>query len=126
MNLKIYKACAILMLMGIYMNKNINKKVIVYGIIILFFGITLVPLSNAGVNKKTLTTTISEIPESPINSVNSIYKLLIITPSTFVDELKPLVSHKNNVGVSTRLVTLCEVYDQMYWHGRDTAEKMGV
>ena len=54
----------------------------------------------------------------------AVYDLLIISPSSFIDELKPLVCHKNTVGISTRLVSLCEVYDQMYWQGRDNAEKI--
>ena len=35
-----------------------------------------------------------------------------------------MINHKNRIGVSTFLVTLDEVYDRMFWHGRDNAEKI--
>jgi hypothetical protein len=54
----------------------------------------------------------------------SVYDLLIITPEQFVQALQPLVVHKNTVGIRTKLVTLSEVYHQMYWQGRDCAEKI--
>jgi hypothetical protein len=52
------------------------------------------------------------------------YNLLIITPCEFSQALQPLVCHKNNIGISTRVVTLHDVYDQMFWHGRDKPEKI--
>ena len=52
------------------------------------------------------------------------YDLLIITPQKFVDELQPLATHKNTVGIRTHIVNLTEVYDQMFWQGRDKAEKI--
>jgi hypothetical protein len=52
------------------------------------------------------------------------YHLLIITPSIFVKALQPLVTHKLAMGMSTKLITLDEVYRQMFWHGRDNAEKV--
>lgn len=106
------------------MIKGINKKIIVFGILLLFFGLTLGSTSTAGVNKGILSRTSPKTSEQPITGENSVYKLLIITHSEFVDELHPLVCHKNHIGMPTRLVTLCEVYDQMYWHGRDRAEKI--
>jgi len=106
------------------MNKEFNKKIIAFGIIILFFGLVMIPTGTAGLYKRNLSTSTGSTPEKPIDSTQSAYKLLIITPSVFIDELYPLVSHKNNIGMSTRIVTLCEVYDQMYWHGRDKAEKI--
>jgi hypothetical protein len=54
----------------------------------------------------------------------SVYDLLIIAPQKFVNALQPLVTHKNNVGIRTRLVTLDEVYHQMFWSGRDKPEKI--
>ncbi len=60
-----------------------------------------------------------EILEDP-----EIYDLLILTPEKYEDNLKPLVNHKNNFGVSTKLVTLDKVYEEMYWYGRDQQEKI--
>ncbi|MBU0497397.1 MAG: hypothetical protein KKC68_08415, partial [Candidatus Thermoplasmatota archaeon] len=55
---------------------------------------------------------------------NNTYDLLIITPSLFAYHLKPLVQHKNKIGVKTILITLKDVYDKMYWYGRDEQEKI--
>lgn len=52
------------------------------------------------------------------------YDLLIIAPKKFLNELQPLVTHKNNIGIETYLVTLDEVYHQIFWQGRDNAEKI--
>ena len=82
---------------------------------------TIVPTINAGIekiNKK------SNVFQLSTNSDFPPYKLLIITPRKFARFLKPLVGHKENFGISTYLVTLGEVYDKMYWHGRDKAEKI--
>ncbi len=52
------------------------------------------------------------------------YDMLIIAPKEFCNELVPLVNHKNRLGVRTILVDTDEVYDQMFWQGRDEAEKV--
>jgi len=54
----------------------------------------------------------------------NLYDLLIISPKIFHDELIPLVNHKNRFGVRTILVDTDVVYDQMFWQGRDDAEKI--
>ena len=53
-----------------------------------------------------------------------IYDLLIITPEDFSRLLQPLIAHKNAMGISTKCVTLDEVYDRMFWDGRDNPEKI--
>lgn len=60
----------------------------------------------------------------PQEQGNDLYDLLIIAPRVFRNELLPLVKHKNNIGVRTVLVDLDEVYDRMFWQGRDEAEKV--
>jgi hypothetical protein len=62
-------------------------------------------------------------PKEPLIKENSIYDMLIISPSAFSKQLEPLVNHKNNKGVSTILITLSEVYRQEFW-GRDEQEKI--
>ncbi len=54
------------------------------------------------------------------------YDLLILTPEVFKDPLQLLVSHKESHGLSTRLVTLEEIYKGVYFpvEGRDDAEKI--
>jgi hypothetical protein len=63
-------------------------------------------------------------PVEPLLTGNTYYDLLILAPSPFIRYLKPLVRHKHTMGVQTRLVELEEVYDQMFWQGRDKAEKI--
>jgi len=53
-----------------------------------------------------------------------IYDLLIISPEEFVKNLHPLVEHKNAMGIKTKLVSVEKVYDEMFWLGRDEAEKI--
>jgi hypothetical protein len=52
------------------------------------------------------------------------HQLLIISADEFIDELQPLQSHKENMGLSTKVVSLTTVYDEMYWKGRDNQEKI--
>ncbi len=60
----------------------------------------------------------------PQEQGSDLYDLLIIAPRVFRNELLSLVKHKNNIGVRTVLVDLDEVYDRMFWQGRDEAEKV--
>ncbi|KAA0002333.1 MAG: hypothetical protein FE048_04025 [Thermoplasmata archaeon] len=55
-----------------------------------------------------------------------IYDLLILAPSEFSDALQPLIQHKENYGIKTKLVTLNEIYNGEYFpsQGRDDAEKI--
>ena len=102
--------------------KTVQKMILVTIICVAFL---LVPTINAKLAPSSYSISTNKASEDDVATVDdSIYKLLIIAPSAFVDELRPLVRHKNNVGVSTRLVTLCDVYDQMYWYGRDRPEKI--
>ncbi len=54
------------------------------------------------------------------------FDLAIITPVRYSDILQTLVLHKENYGVSTKLVTLDEIYNGRYFSvkGRDDAEKI--
>ena len=58
------------------------------------------------------------------NNSNFVYDLLIIAPQKFTPYLHRLVSHKNMLGISTILVTTDEIYQHIYWEGRDKAEKI--
>ena len=71
----------------------------------------------------TVTITV-KVPNKPIFEKQHIYDLLILSPRKFKRALQPLVTHKDKHGIKTMLVTLDEVYDHMYWHGRDNAEKI--
>ena len=54
------------------------------------------------------------------------YDMVIIAPSEFSEKLKPLVDYKNDSGIVTKLVTLDDIYDGVYFpvEGRDNQEKI--
>jgi len=64
-------------------------------------------------------------PVEPL-SYNDEYSLIVLTPVDFSEELGSLISHKNSRGISTKLVTLDEIYAGIYFpvEGRDNPEKI--
>jgi hypothetical protein len=54
------------------------------------------------------------------------YDMIIITPSEFVEQLRPLAAYKNDSSVITKLVTLDDIYGGTYFpvNGRDDQEKI--
>ena len=54
------------------------------------------------------------------------YDLIIITPTSFEDELQPLIEHKEQHAVAAKIVTLEEIYNSEYFpvEGRDDAEQI--
>ena len=95
---------------------------LVFGIFLLFFGLTIIPITGIGDKIEKNST---DIIQRTTNTNDPNYKLVIITPTQFQKELGPLVSHKENVGVTTKLVTLDEVYnDETSEYGRDEPEKI--
>jgi hypothetical protein len=98
-----------------------NKKMVVIAITSIIFSSTLFPITIA----IDLNNEISDIThQKQVMDNTSVYNLLIITPDKFEKVMYPLVNHKNELGISTKLVTLSDVYEQMYWYGRDEAEKI--
>jgi hypothetical protein len=71
-----------------------------------------------------LSTTVDNTSLQHNSQASDLYDLLIITPRSFRNELIPLVNHKNRIGVRTILVDTNQVYHQMFWQGRDDAEKV--
>jgi hypothetical protein len=73
---------------------------------------------------QTITVNISYMePSKPILQDNDAYDLLILAPSSFTSSLQPLVNHKTKLGVKTNLVSLEQVYHNIF-SGRDEAEKI--
>jgi hypothetical protein len=100
----------------------LSKKSFVTSIIVIGFllspSLIAQTLPNSFEHLSRTTGSSSESP-SPV-----IYDLLIIAPKKYVNALEPLVTHKNRVGIKTNLVTLTDVYHQMFWYGRDPQEKI--
>ncbi len=63
-------------------------------------------------------------PVEPLLGDKNVYDMLILAPSKFKRYLQPLVCYKNTMGVKTKLIELKEVYERMFWYGRDEAEKI--
>ena len=43
------------------------------------------------------------------------YDLLILAPSGYISELQPLVAHKEDMGLKTKLVSLDDIYNEVYF-----------
>jgi hypothetical protein len=99
------------------MKQSSRKKIMIVGITFLFIGLPLGSLSTA-----THPANIEMNSGSKIST--DTYQVVIISPSVFADALQPLVVHKQAMGMTTKLVTLDEVYQQMSTQGRDNAEKV--
>jgi len=103
--------------------KFLYSKIMVLLLVFFLFGIT--PSFGAELTEnQSLDNNSDLIVNNIFKNDNSYYELLIITPNKFVPILKNLEMHKEKVGISTKLVTLKEVYKQMFWQGRDEAEKI--
>jgi len=65
-------------------------------------------------------------PEQTIMSFDDEYSLIVLAPSEYSDELQDLINHKISRGISTKLVTLDEIYGSTYFsvQGRDEPEKI--
>jgi len=87
--------------------KTLFHKKLVLSFIILAITVTMIPLGS-----------------SMTTNQESIYDLLILCPDAYHDLLIPLVEHKEEMGLSTKLVSLSTVYDEMFWQGRDNPEKI--
>jgi len=65
-------------------------------------------------------------PNQQTTTFDDEYNLIILSPSKFSSVLNALVTHKIDRGVSTKLVTLDEIYDGSFFpeNGRDNQEKI--
>jgi len=63
---------------------------------------------------------------TPANRINNSYEFLIIAPSIFSSGLIPLIDHKESLGISTKIVTLDEIFGGVYFplKGRDNQEQI--
>ncbi|HVQ01118.1 MAG TPA: C25 family cysteine peptidase, partial [Candidatus Thermoplasmatota archaeon] len=104
-------------------NQNHLRKWCALGLVV--FGFVLSPVISAEMTEVSSGDYFAvQRTTTPRRADASVYDLLIIAPCDFMKSLRPLVVHKDNVGIRTRLVPLCDVYRQMYWQGRDKPEKI--
>jgi len=66
------------------------------------------------------------LPETQSTTTSDQYELVIIAPEAFSEALQPLVNHKISKGMTTKFVTLEDIYQSVYFlvEGRDCAEEM--
>jgi hypothetical protein len=57
---------------------------------------------------------------------NDEFKFIIISPSDLSDRLQPLLMHKVEYGISTKIITLDDIYESIYFpiYGRDPPEQI--
>jgi hypothetical protein len=104
------------------------KKTMTKGIILLFLLTSLIPLVSSDTLSFNRTIYVDDdggVDYTKIQEGED-YNFLIITPGDFSDELQPLVGHKKQYGIVTKIVTLDDVYESVYFpvNGRDDAEKI--
>jgi len=91
------------------MSHRVYNKILVYGTVIFLLCL---------VDNTSIATQLSGGNDSPT------FNLLIITPQEFAKEFDRFAEHKEKYGVKTKIVTLTEVNEQMFWQGRDQPEKI--
>jgi len=84
------------------------------------------PAQNMMEYAENMKVTVSYTPPSDPFVYDETYKFVILTSNGFVSQLMPLVDHKNNRGISTKLVALNDIYYGAYFpaQGRDDPEKI--
>jgi hypothetical protein len=101
------------------------KKAVVFGMIIIFFGTSAMG-SIVSSHTHSLMNLLSEVPDNlqqkQTTPVTEKYQLLIIAPPIFSTALQPLITHKNNHGMKTMLLTTKDIYKN--YQGRDKAEQI--
>jgi hypothetical protein len=65
-------------------------------------------------------------PTPTIQSSNDNYQLIVIAPSQFSSQIAPLITHKEGRGVTSKFVSLTDIYNGVYFPatGRDNPEKI--
>jgi len=100
------------------MNKISIINIILVLIIILSLNISANNIEKTNIQQKNINSNENQF----INKLT--YDLLIISPDIFQNKLQPLVEHKNENNIKTKLVNTDKVYEEMFWFGRDNAEKI--
>jgi hypothetical protein len=70
--------------------------------------------------------TIHYQPQQSLTLENNEYDFLIISPSSFSENLERLIQHKTSHGIKTKLITIQDIYQDTYFsvEGRDDAEEI--
>jgi hypothetical protein len=88
---------------------------------ILFLIILILPSLNACILHTKINNTENDFYKDSTNN-KEIFDLLIISPQKFVKYLQPLVIHKENFGIKTKLVSVEDILSSIYRKGRTDEE----
>jgi hypothetical protein len=108
-----------ILIMGVIMKRRFISRILPFFAILVLMSVSLGSSIDVNINDYHYNVILK-----PQKIQDSVYKLLIITPDSFSSILTPLVNHKEKYDISTKVISLSDVYDQMYWYGRDEAEKI--
>lgn len=101
------------------------KKAITCGLTLLFFG-SGITVSIVSSNLRSFDNFRYNLVQNMQHTVGSMavdeYQLLIIAPQLFSAALQPLSNHKNNTGITTKLLTTEYIYE--HYSGKDKAEQV--
>jgi len=63
---------------------------------------------------------------APLKTIDDEYDLIIISPAEFIEEIGPLIAHKNERGIRTRGISLNDIFSETYFpiNGRDQQEQI--
>jgi hypothetical protein len=107
------------------MRKSTYRKILATTIFLIFLLISLSSIISAEyIDNKYSNYLNHNLKNISLLKNNLSYDLLIISSENYSKSLQPLIEHKENIGVSTRLAFLNEIYDNMFWSGRDNPEKI--
>ena len=104
------------------MKYQFSKNLLAFTVALLFCTLMVTPI--LALSEKSQSQIQIDTLVGNISTGDPVYQLLIVAPKQFVQPLQPLVYHKYKMGITTLLVTLDEIYEHMYWYGRDPAEKI--
>ncbi|KYK33882.1 MAG: hypothetical protein AYK22_05950 [Thermoplasmatales archaeon SG8-52-3] len=97
----------------------------------IFVKLELFPIQYYPANKKIewanefdIVVNYEQVFEPPV--IDQPYTFVILTPNDYISQISALVTHKNSIGVPTKLVTLNEIYAGTHFpvQGRDDQEKI--
>jgi hypothetical protein len=81
------------------------------------------PVANIVLYAKDMTINIQyQEPKKPLLTPEDEYDMVVIAPSMFLDDLQPLIDHKNKIGVKSFLKTTEEIYNE--YNGFDKPEQI--
>lgn len=107
------------------MKKNLIQKAVTCGLIILFVGtgaLVSIVSSNTHSPGSYQNTLVQIFPWKETSTASQDYQLLIIAPQLFSGALQPLITHKDNRGMKTTLMTTQDIYRN--YEGQDKAEQI--